>query len=65
MANEKCHDEVGCSWISNWADIAELQATNRGLNVVLYTYHAEHTAVRGKACFGNEMGICEITTLVE
>lgn len=29
MANEKCNDEVGSSWISSDADVTELQAMNR------------------------------------
>lgn len=33
MANEKCGDEVGSPWISSDADIAELQATNRVLEM--------------------------------
>jgi len=65
MANETCSGELGCSWISSCADIAELQATHRGFNVVLSTYHAGCTAVRRKACFGNELDIYEIVLLVE
>lgn len=34
MANEKCNDEVGSSWISDDADITELQATNKVLKML-------------------------------